>query len=297
MAGSSENTRRSDEAGRVRQIASSEVVAFATTAGSMMLGLIAAEAGEHGDRSAADHAPAQHPPPRPAHLPDAVAPPPPDVGTGHGGPHAGAPEEPLQAAPPMHAALASHPLEAASSDIHSGIEASAAHSLITSLPVWHFEEPQDHRSGLDAGAAPAGADLGTAVHSLTDAVTGVVDTSLAALTSTIANVGTTVGHLVSSLSGAVGDLAGNLLGTAAGHDGSLAETVPSLAGDVLGLASGLTAADHGHAGGVPLIDTADTVPVPLLHALPLQLGFLGQPTIDGHEGHDGAFSALGLHHF
>jgi hypothetical protein len=27
------------------------------------------------------------------------------------------------------------------------------------------------------------------------------------------------------------------------------------------------------------------------------LGFLGQPTIDGHEPHDAAFSTLGMHHF
>jgi hypothetical protein len=39
------------------------------------------------------------------------------------------------------------------------------------------------------------------------------------------------------------------------------------------------------------------VPTALLHPLPLQLGFLGQPTTGGHDSHDGAFSALGVHHF
>jgi hypothetical protein len=61
-----------------------------------------------------------------------------------------------------------------------------------------------------------------------------------------------------------------------------------------GVATDVSAASH---QGASLLDTAGAVPIALLHPLPLHLGFLGQPTIDGHEMHDGAFSALGIHHF
>ena len=70
-----------------------------------------------------------------------------------------------------------------------------------------------------------------------------------------------------------------------------------LTSDLSGLSSGATdfsGAAH-HDGS--LFDTAGAIPTSLLHPIPLQLGFLGQPTIDGHEPHDGAFSALGGHHF
>ena len=54
--------------------------------------------------------------------------------------------------------------------------------------------------------------------------------------------------------------------------------------------------------GVNYIDTYQrsghyAVPLPFVQLPPLQLGFLGQPTADGHDVHDGAFSALGAHHF
>jgi hypothetical protein len=46
----------------------------------------------------------------------------------------------------------------------------------------------------------------------------------------------------------------------------------------------------------PMFDTGGIVPIGFDH-VPLQLGFLGQPHSDGHDTHDGAFSALGLHGF
>jgi len=39
------------------------------------------------------------------------------------------------------------------------------------------------------------------------------------------------------------------------------------------------------------------VPMAALPPMALHLGFLGQPAGDGHDMHDGAFSALGVHHF
>jgi hypothetical protein len=47
-----------------------------------------------------------------------------------------------------------------------------------------------------------------------------------------------------------------------------------------------------------LLDTASVVPTaPIMSPAPPHLGFLGQPTSDSHDVHDGAFSALGVHHF
>jgi len=59
-----------------------------------------------------------------------------------------------------------------------------------------------------------------------------------------------------------------------------------------GLTSGATDFSGSTQHDIPLLDTAGAIPTS-----PLQLGFLGQPTTDGHEPHDGAFSALGVHHF
>jgi hypothetical protein len=81
------------------------------------------------------------------------------------------------------------------------------------------------------------------------------------------------------------------------HDLSSGVVQPLLV-DVLGSNSTSTAsaaAPAQHDG--PSLDTAGVVPTSLLHPMPLHLGFLGQPTIDGHDWHDGAFSALGIHHF
>ena len=51
-----------------------------------------------------------------------------------------------------------------------------------------------------------------------------------------------------------------------------------------------------HAIDIGGLDTAGAVPMAALPPLTLHLGFLGQPS-DGHDLHDGAFSALGVHHF
>ena len=80
------------------------------------------------------------------------------------------------------------------------------------------------------------------------------------------------------------------------HGTSATGLLEPLTSDFSAPASGATdfsgAAQHDGS----LFDTAGAIPTSLLHPIPLQLGFLGQPTIDGHEPHDGAF-ALGGHHF
>jgi hypothetical protein len=81
------------------------------------------------------------------------------------------------------------------------------------------------------------------------------------------------------------------------HDTPATGLLAPLATDLSGLTSSTTDLSGATQHDVPLLDTAGAIPTSLLHPIPLQLGFLGQPTMDGHEVHDGAFSALGIHHF
>lgn len=114
---------------------------------------------------------------------------------------------------------------------------------------------------------------------------------------TLSVVGNTVGQIASTLTSTVDHLADGLTNTVGGlvHDLSSGIVQPLLT-DVLASTSTASAAAPAQHDGLSL-DTAGVVPTSLLHPMPLHLGFLGQPTIDGHDWHDGAFSALGIHHF
>jgi ABC-type transporter Mla subunit MlaD len=146
--------------------------------------------------------------------------------------------------------------------------------------------------------APSSFDLGTSVQQLADTITGLVDSSLAALSSTLANLSATVGQLTSSLSETVSHLTDGLTGTATSltHD-TPAGLLEPLVSNLLGSTQHATDFSGSTQHGASLLDTAGAIPTAALPPLPLHLGFLGQPTIDGHETHDGAFSALGVHHF
>jgi hypothetical protein len=116
----------------------------------------------------------------------------------------------------------------------------------------------------------------------------------------ISDVGATIGQLTSSLSGTINHLTDSLTGLASTlvHDAPVTAVVEPLLTDILGATQdtsphSLDGASH----NIPLLDMAGAIPMAPLHPLPLHLGFLGQPTIDGHETHDAAFSALGMHHF
>jgi hypothetical protein len=113
------------------------------------------------------------------------------------------------------------------------------------------------------------------------------------VSSTISSVSATVGQLTSTVTDTVGHLVDGLTGAVSGllHDAPTTSLLAPLTTDLSGPTSVATQHD------VPLLDTAGVIPTSLLHPIPLQLGFLGQPTMDGHEPHDGAFSALGVHHF
>jgi hypothetical protein len=304
MAESVKNARRSDEAERSRHLAATESVAFAT----MLLGLLndadtVLHRLEHEGEARAAEPAASHPAEA---IPAALTPA--DPAPGQDDQHAGTSESPAaELAPALHAdATATIPSEDASATV---ADTSSGHVLGTQILASSpapasLDASLDHTPSAGTGngsvgsIAPPSLDLGASVHSLADTATGIVDTALATVSSTIASLSSTVGQLTSSVTDTLSHLTDGLLGTITGttHDASSTGVIEPLVADLLGPplspeVSGTSAHD------MSLLDTAGAIPTSLLHPIPLQLGFLGQPTMDGHEPHDGAFSALGVHHF
>jgi hypothetical protein len=307
MAESDKNARRSDEAERSRHISATESVAFAT----MLLGLLndadtVLHRMEHEGEARAAESAAAHP------LPGEIPPPalvPADPEPNHQDQHAGTIESPAaDLSPALHAdATATTPPQdtGASLDHTPASEVSTTNAFATSPALSSFSAPLDHAPSAGASNGTGGSiaspsfDLGASVHTLTDTVTGIVDTALATVSSTIANLSTTVGQLTATVTDTVSHLVDGLTGTVTGliHDAPGTGLLEPLTTNLSGLTSGATDISGSAQHDIPLLDTAGAIPTSLLHPMPLQLGFLGQPTMDGHEPHDGAFSALGIHHF
>jgi hypothetical protein len=203
------------------------------------------------------------------------------------------------------AAAIQSPEPAAGSDAVPAGEVVAPHVSPLSIPVWSFDALSDHattageNAGLGGTTTPPSFDLGASIDHLAETITGLVDTSLATVSQTVASLSATVGQLTSSLSDTIGHLTDSLTGAATSviDDAPVAATVEPLVTDLLDPIPTATDSSGTSLHGTSLLDSAGAVPTALLHPLPLQLGFLGQPTVDGHETHDGAFSALGVHHF
>jgi hypothetical protein len=179
-----------------------------------------------------------------------------------------------------------------------------AYHLVAPMPAWSFEPHSEHVQTTSSATELIGTltslpvDPAPPINQIATTITGVLDTSLGAVSHTLSVLGSTVGQITSTLTNTVDHLTDGLTNTVTGlvHDLSSGIVQPLL-NDVLGststAASGAAPAQH---DGLSL-DTAGVVPIAPLHPMPLHLGFLGQPTIDGHDWHDGAFSALGIHHF
>jgi hypothetical protein len=310
MAASDRNTRRADEAERARHLATSEAAAFATTAGTMLLGLLTDAEAAH-NRNELQPPAASRPPVPPSHPSEAAptkqapAEHPPTLDDRH----AGAVEAPAaDATPTMKADSATAfqaPDPSAHFDASPADQAGTAQTSIPSIPVWTFSAAAHPTPSPGAGAgisgttAPPSSDLEAPVHQLADTASGLVDTALATVTHAVAGLSAAVGQLTSSLTDTVSDLVGGLTGLLA----NLADPAPATGAAEQPEAAILSptpaaaeSPDTTH-HAASLLDTAGAVPMALLHPLPLHLGFLGQPTSDGHETHDGAFSALGVHHF
>ena len=316
MAEADKIARRADEAERARHIGASEAAAFATTAGAMLLGVLTGvEAAQH----RGEH-PAQPPEPvLPPAQPAEVAPAQP-IASDHG-PTIQQDAHGTVAQPA--AAESAAKIHAGSTAPDHGVVAEAAadsgaaptHPLVSSIPVWEFSALADHAhsgtnsTGTSGATAPSPLNPGlfnsslldssTSIHQLADTITALVDAPLAIVSDTIASLNATVGQLTSSLSGTISHLTGSLTGAVGGliHDAPVAGAVEPLLTGILGPAPTPTDVSGTAGHGASMLDTAGAVPVAPVHPLPLHLGFLGQPTIDGHEAHDGAFSALGVHHF
>jgi hypothetical protein len=302
VAVSDRNARRSDDAERTRHISASDSVAFAT----VLLGLLndadtVLHRMEREPQSRAAEPAAPYSLPHPTETaPAALAP------AGHEEQHAGAIETPATGSSPViHAAMIELQDASATLDDTPSGEVLATHASASSPPLSGLSAPADHAASAGASSlhggstAPSSFDLGATIHNLADTVTGLVDTTLATVSSTVASLGATVGQLTSSLLGTVGHLADGLTGAVTGlvQDAPATGLLEPLSTELSGLTSGATDLSGATQHDVSLLDTAGAIPTSLLHPIPLQLGFLGQPTIDGHEPHDGAFSALGGHHF
>ncbi|UPJ50562.1 hypothetical protein IVB30_03955 [Bradyrhizobium sp. 200] len=307
MAESEKNARRSDEAERSRHISATESVAFAT----MLLGLLndadtALHRLEHQpDSSRAAEPAAAHA--LPAEIASA-APVPTDPGPDHEDQHAGMIESPAaDLSPTIHAdaTAATPPQDAGATSDHTpagnvlGAGALAWSPAPPSISASSDHAPSTGDSTAAHGIAPPSFDLGASVHTLADTVTGIVDTALATVSSSISSLNATVGQLTSTLTDSVSHLVDGLTGAVSGliHDTPATGLLAPPATDLSGLTSSTTDLSGATQHEIPLLDTAGAIPTSLLHPMPLQLGFLGQPTMDGHEPHDGAFSALGVHHF
>src|SRR2546430_646629 len=308
MAESDKNARRSDEAERSRHISATESVAFAT----MLLGLLndadtVLHRLEHeGEARAGDAAASRIPPAEIA--PAALAPA--DPGPGHDDQHADATETSAADLPPTVHADATAAIQqqdaGATLDHTPASEAPATNALASSPALSGFTASVDHApsagesTALHGGSIASPAfDLGASVQNLANTVTGIVDTALATVSSTITSLSTTVGQLTSTVTNTVGHLVDGITDAVGGllHDAPATGLLAPLVTDLSGPASSTADLSGATQHDVPLLDTAGAIPTSLLHPIPLQLGFLGQPTMDGHEPHDGAFSALGVHHF
>lgn len=299
MAESEKNARRSDEAERSRHLSATESVAFAT----MLLGLLNDSDAvlhrlEHEGQARANAAASQAPPAEAATAPAGASP-------ADENQQAGTVDRPAtDSAPATHAgAAATIPSPDASGAVDDTSSAGVVSTeAFTSPAPSSFSVSMEHAPSAGASSAPASSiasfslDLGATVHTITGTVTGLIDTALATVSSAIASLSSTVAQLTSAPTDTVSHLTDGLLSATTGpaHDAPNTSVLEPLVADFLGPAlSPVDTTSH----EVSLLDTAGAIPTSLLHPMPLQLGFLGQPTMDGHEPHDGAFSALGVHHF
>lgn len=147
-------------------------------------------------------------------------------------------------------------------------------------------------SNLAIDGAPEQADsvnTGTVLHDISTAITATLDSSFATLNSTLSSLTASVQQLTQALPDAadfsetVSTVTQSALTAPAAVAGAFVETV-------------FQASTAAPAADPVLLDASAAVPVAPALA-PLSLGFMGQPQPDGQDTHDGAFSALGLHHF
>ncbi|QQO12188.1 hypothetical protein JJB99_22140 [Bradyrhizobium diazoefficiens] len=311
MAASEHNNRRADRAEIARHITTEETVAFMT---ALVAFLKEAEAsGNHAGNAAQ---------PVPTDLPPAHADPvPPDATPADRQPVSGDHHADAGAAPtgetPVHTDAttggASH--AGATADIAATTDSPASasvpadsHAMTPLAPAAADHLPASSATSAHTDVtASATIDPVSSLHELGSTITDLVDTSLAAVSHTLDSLTTTVTQLTSTITGTIGQLTDSVTGLVGGllhsvggdaqHDAHGPDLFNALVTDIVS-----TPLASPHEGAAPHdvdiggLDTAGAVPMAALSPLTLHLGFLGQPG-DGHDIHDGAFSALGVHHF
>lgn len=271
--------RRIKADGRAKLTDGSETIALGTAAGAMALGVLAST----DERVAADNAAPKdipHTPPQP---------------------HTAAGAE-LSASTvtdgAMHTAVHSETAPAAAVEVPVETTKPAGEPHDQTAPLSHTHEPQDL-----AGAANPLAHQGTetphsaSAHDIAPAQEPIVHAA-SPLDSALTSLGDTVSALGATL-----------------HDVPGVPQVTQFLNETVSDVTHWTAAATSDAAGAlvgavfdqpPHIDQVPAMPLIDASALiqtiaappPLTLGFMGQPQPDAHDGgHDGAFSALGLHHF
>ncbi|WGD49074.1 hypothetical protein QA641_25920 [Bradyrhizobium sp. CB1650] len=318
MAESEQNNRRAEKAELARHITTDETVAFMT---ALIAFLDEAHAGRLHDAIAAQ------PPPTDSHSTP--------IHPADPAPAEAAPSERQPASGDQHASAtepASHdvaPVPHADATIGSGASDTGGGAVAATAMQGHVFAPVAAEGHADAASVSQASDhvvsTGNAsthadatvssgiepvgsLHQLGDTITNLVDTSLAAVSHTLDSLSTTVTQLTSSVTGTIGQLADNVTGLVGGllHSvGGGADHAPAtdlVNALVTDIVSSPLATPHDGAASHDVVDiagldTSGAVPMAALPPLTLHLGFLGQPTSEGHDVHDGAFSALGVHHF
>ncbi|MCK1733982.1 hypothetical protein IVA79_08450 [Bradyrhizobium sp. 138] len=311
MAASEQNNRRAEKAETARHITTEETVAFMT---ALVAFLKEAEATGHHGGNDAQPIPADLPS-APMHAADPVPAEtmPDDRQPSSGDQHADA------SVPPTAEASTTPHVDVAAADVaHADAPADIAamtssgatvlaegHALAQATSVTSDHPAAPSATHTDV-ATSASIDPVTSLHELGSTIMNLVDTSLAVVSHTLESLSTTVSQLTSTVTGTIGQLTDSVTGLVGGllhsvggdtHDASAPDLFNALVTDIV--STPLTsqhdssATNHVDISG---LDTAGAVPMAALSPLTMHLGFLGQPG-DGHDLHDGAFSALGVHHF
>jgi hypothetical protein len=314
MAGG-KRPREIDDTERARSMPEAEATALSTIAMAMFLSVLAeAEAAKRQQPNALqpdETVPQSTPPPPPGTTHAVAAAPPADTSSP---PQA----EQDPATLPAHPEFATlvEPSQASEADRQQADTAataiaspSAEHTVATSGfipdPPLSIQIDSAGWTGLTGTpAAPASHEGPTPSLSLAD---GLHDT-MTRLTTTVSDIGMDLQHQLASVTTDLSNLTTAIVSDLSHLNTTISETVvnvthvaasvPATIADLL--VSGVFGSapqspapdtpDH----SVPMLDTGSIVPVSVDHA-PLQLGFLGQPHVEGHDPHDGAFSALGIH--
>jgi hypothetical protein len=196
----------------------------------------------------------------------------------------------------------------------STLAETGGHAALTP-DVTDAASPSFSSSPSGAGATTTSSAGGTAGHELGVAnLDGLQSTFQSTLQDTLHDAMTGLSTLASDIGAGLQHQLSSLTPDLSALNGTIAETVNSAthlamaapeaaAGSLIsgvfgGSGSGSAAADTVHTldAAHGALDTGGAIPVSADHA-PLQLSFMGQPHIDGHDLHDGAFSALGIHTF